>query len=331
MSTERGADVGDYSAPLFLAWQITNRCQARCLTCCEESGPDKAWRDELTREESLKLAQDAVAAGIPYAAFGGGEPLGVKHIWEVLEVLVKGGTELKLETNGLYIGESQADRLAEWKAQCIQISIDGATKKTHETVRPEGDFDGAIASIKRLVKRGLSPEFVFVPNKLNFKEAAAAYELAAKLGCRTFVTGPMMRLGRAAQGWNHLALADAVWADTEKALREKAAALGEPVKLSVYPWDIVTEAQKRLESPQAMMLVVPNGKVKLLNALPFACADLRTHALLEAWELYKKAWKSEEVADFIGRLDTDPGLLLYANDTWAPGEWLERRKTLTAL
>ena len=80
-----------------------------------------------------------------------------------------------------------------------------------------------------------------------------------------------------------------------------------------------------------MMLVVPNGKVKLLNALPFACADLRTHALLEAWELYKKAWKSEEVADFIGRLDTDPGLLLYANDTWAPGEWPVRRKTLTAL
>ncbi|MBI3297945.1 MAG: radical SAM protein [Elusimicrobia bacterium] len=330
MSKERGADVGDYSAPLFLAWQLTNRCQARCLHCCEESGPDKAWKDELTREESLKLARDAVAAGIPYAAFGGGEPLGVKHVWEVLKVLVEGGTELKLETNGLPIGEREADLLAEWKAQCIQISMDGATKEVHETVRPGGDFDGALASIKRLVKRGLSPEFVFVPNKRNAHQAAAAYELAAQLGCRTFVTGPMMRLGRAAQSWNGLSLADREWADAEAVMRQKAAQLGEPVKLSVYPWDILTEMRTRLESPQAMMLVVPNGRAKLLNALPFAPGDLRRHSLAECWEFYKEAWRSEEVADFIERAQTDSSLLRYANDTWDTGEWTLRRKALAS-
>lgn len=328
MSTERGAAVGDYSAPLFLAWQVTNRCQARCLHCCEESGPDKAWRDELTREESLKLARDAVAAGIPYAAFGGGEPLAVKHIWDVLRILVEGGTELKLETNGLPIGEKEADLLAEWKAQCIQISVDGATKKVFETVRPDGDFDGVMAALKRLAKRGLSPEFVFVPNKINAHEAVAAYELAARLGCRTFVTGPMMRLGRAAMAYNRLSLSDAAWADVERDLKAVAARLGEPVKLSVYPWDILTEMRTRLDSPQAMMLVVPNGRAKLLNALPFAPGDLRKHTLLEAWELYKEAWKSDEVRDFVIRAQTDASLLLHANETWAPGEWTERRKFL---
>lgn len=328
MSTERGAAVGDYSAPLFLAWQVTNRCQARCLHCCEESGPDKAWRDELTREESLKLARDAVAAGIPYAAFGGGEPLAVKHIWDVLRILVEGGTELKLETNGLPIGEKEADLLAEWKAQCIQISVDGATKKVHETVRPDGDFVGAIASISRLVRRGLKPEFVFVPNKLNAHEAVDAYRLANDLGCRTFVTGPMMRLGRAAMAYNRLALSDSEWARTERALKAEAERLKEPVKLSIYPWDILTEMRTRLDSPQAMMLVVPNGRAKLLNALPFAPGDLRKHTLLEAWELYKEAWRSDEVRDFIMRAQTDFTLLLHANETWAPGEWNERRKLL---
>src|SRR5262249_56610474 len=53
--------------------------------------------------------------------------------------------------------------------------------------------------------------------------------------------------------------------------------------LSIYPWDIVTEIETRLESPQAMLLVVPNGKVKLLNALPFAPADLRRDSLETAW------------------------------------------------
>jgi len=50
-----GRSVDAYRAPLFIAWQLTNRCRARCLACCEESGPDRAWRDELTRDEALGL------------------------------------------------------------------------------------------------------------------------------------------------------------------------------------------------------------------------------------------------------------------------------------
>ena len=52
-------------APLFLAWQLTNRCSARCIACCEESGPDKAWRDELDRAEALDLARRIAESGIP--------------------------------------------------------------------------------------------------------------------------------------------------------------------------------------------------------------------------------------------------------------------------
>jgi hypothetical protein len=48
-----------------------------------------------------------------------------------------------------------------------------------------------------------------------------------------------------------------------------------------------------------MLLVVPNGKVKLLNALPFAPADLRRDSLEQAWEAYREAWRSDEVRDFV--------------------------------
>ena len=68
----RGDAVDAYRAPLFLAWQLTNRCQARCVTCCEASGPDRAWRDELTRDEAIGLARAIGELGIPYVAFGGG-------------------------------------------------------------------------------------------------------------------------------------------------------------------------------------------------------------------------------------------------------------------
>ena len=49
-----------------------------------------------------------------------------------------------------------------------------------------------------LVERGLSPQLVFVPNRFNIREIVAAYDLAVALGCGAFVTGPLMRIGRAA-------------------------------------------------------------------------------------------------------------------------------------
>ena len=68
----QGRSVDEYRAPLFLAWQLTNRCRGRCITCCEESGPDRAWADELDHDQALDLARRIGEAAIPYVAFGGG-------------------------------------------------------------------------------------------------------------------------------------------------------------------------------------------------------------------------------------------------------------------
>lgn len=313
----QGQSIDAYRAPLFFAWQLTNRCTARCLACCEESGPDKAWADELSRDEALDLARRIVDAGIPYVAFGGGEPMGVAHFWDILDILCPAGTSIKLETNGELIDEAAADRLAALAVQCVQISVDGATAAMHERVRPGGSFDKAVAAIERLVRRGLAPQFVFVPNRFNLDAAVAAYDLAADLGCSVFVTGPMMRLGRAAESWDDLACDEQDWHRAVRALEDQAGGRDAGPQLSIYPWDIVEEMARRLESPQAMLLTVPNGKVKLLNALPFAPADLRRDSLEDAWNAYRAAWRSSEVRDFVADCRRDPSLLRHANETWA--------------
>ena len=312
--TGRSADA--YRAPLFIAWQLTNRCSARCLTCCEESGPDRVWRDELSQTEALELAHAIAGAGIPYVAFGGGEPLGVAHAFEIFEILARSGVSLKLETDGSRIDEAVADRIAALPIQCVQISVDGATAETHERVRPGGSFASAIAAVGRVSARGGKPQMVFAPTRFNLHEIEQAYDLAGELGCDTFVTGPLMRLGRAAQAWASIAPLPGEWDRAVEALRERAQRAGAGVTLSIYPWDILEELRTRLENPQAMLLVVPNGKVKLLNALPFAPADLRRDSLEQAWDAYRAAWRSPQVRAFVERCVADPGLLRHANETW---------------
>ena len=318
MSEARGARAGDYRAPLFLAWQLTNRCRCSCLHCCEESGPDEAWKDELSRQEALKLAHDVVSAGIPYVAFGGGEPMAVPHFWEVLKVLYEGGVGLKIETDGLCLDDAAADRFNLLGVHCVQVSVDGATKAVHESLRPGGDFDGAVEALRRLAKRALPAELVFSPARLNVHEAADAYDLAVEVGARAFITGPLMRLGRAARAYDRLAVSETRWREAVERLHERAVLRRHAVRLAVYPWDVVTEMTTRLASPQAMLLVVPDGKVKLLNALPFAPADLRRQTLAEAWDACREAWRSDEVRAFIHAARSDPSLLLHANETWLP-------------
>ena len=320
-----GRTVDEYRAPLFLAWQLTNRCSARCLACCEESGPDKAWRDELGRDEAIELARRIVAFGIPYVAFGGGEPLGVAHCWDLFEILAAGGTSLKIETDGSRIDDDAADRIAALRVDCVQISVDGATAATHQRVRPGSSYEQAVGAIRRLSARGRPPQLVFVPTRLNIDEIVAAFDLAVDLGCSAFVTGPLMRIGRAAADWHTLGLSDVQWTRAVMALEERAAGVKD-IALSIYPWDIVTEIQTRLASPQAMLLVVPNGKVKLLNALPFAPADLRRDSLADAWDAYRAAWRAPEVKRFIERCRSEPALLAHANETWAMGK--DNRRTL---
>lgn len=294
------------------------------MACCEESGPDRAWADELTRAEALELAERIVAAGIPYVAFGGGEPLAVPYCWELFERLAAGGVALKLETDGHLIDERSADRLAQLQPHCVQISLDGATAATHERLRPGCSHRAALAAIERLSARGQPPQAVFVPTRLNLHEAVATYELAARLGCAAFVTGPLMRIGRAALSWETLACSDAEWLETVRALRQRSRTLEPPVQLAIYPHDILEELEQRLQRPQAMLLIVPDGRVKLLNALPFVAADLRRDSIGTAWHAYRQGWRAPAVRRFIDACRRQPWFLQYANATWrldgSPGE-----------
>lgn len=226
---------------------------------------------------------------------------------------------LKIETDGALIDDHAADRLVRLGVECVQISLDGATASTHERVRPGSSYRAAIAAIERLVARGQPPQSVFVPNRFNLHEALAAYDQARRLGCEAFVTGPLMRIGRAAENWDALACSEEEWQRVAQALREHSRSSRERCRLEIYPWDILAEMERRLEHPQAMLLIVPDGQVKLLNALPFTVADLRRDSWAQAWQAYREGWGANEVRTFVGACRAHPQLLRHANATWTLG------------
>jgi hypothetical protein len=69
---------------------------------------------------------------------------------------------------------------------------------------------------------------------------------------------------------------------------------------------LLEELRYRLRHPAALLIVLPNGLVKLINALPFVCGDLRRQSLAEIWGNFQRAWCDPRVAGFIEDLGRDP-------------------------
>ena len=310
-----GSDFEDYKSPLFIAWQLNSACNLGCLHCCEEAG--HSMPDELTKSEALDFCRQIVDLDIPYMAISGGEPLLCPHIFDVCQLIRDNNISLKIETNGEFIDVETAKKFAELKMRSVQISLDGATAETHEKLRKRGDWAKAVAACKLLIEYGVNTEIVFVPTQFNIHEIGEIIELAYSLGVYGFYTGKTMRIGRAAKNWDIICPSEDEYARFFDVLQEKTEKYKGKMKIYHYPYDVIEELKYRLECPSASLLVVPNGKVKLIGPLPFICGDLKKKSLRDIWEDYKQAWRKPEVIEFTKKVIADPNLLAQSNN------WIE--------
>lgn len=306
-----GDNFDDFRAPLFLAWQINSVCNLGCLHCCEEAGHHMPG--EMTKEEIFRFLHHAREMKIPYIAISGGEPLLHPNFFEVAEFIREGGASLKVETNGEFIDDNVVARFADLNFRSVQISLDGATAKTHEILRLRGNWEKSRRAVANLVAKGVTTEIVFVPTRFNIHEAGEAIDMAFNLGCYGFYTGKIMRIGRAAQNWDKLNPTDGQYETFFRVLDEKTREYEGRMKVYYYPYDVVQELSYRLEKPSASLLVLPNGKTKLIGPLPFICGSVKELSLPEVWERYKKAWREPKVIAFAKRVVADNTLLAQSN------------------
>ncbi|MBW8002386.1 MAG: radical SAM protein [Planctomycetes bacterium] len=314
-SVLEGKAFEDYKSPLFIAWQLNAECNLGCLHCCEEAG--HSMPDEMSKEQALDFCRQIVELDIPYVAISGGEPMLCPHIFDVCEYIRSNDISLKIETNGEFIDDEVARRFADLKMRSVQISLDGATSGAHEQLRLAGDWEKAVEACKRLIGYGVNTEIVFVPTKFNIHEIGDIIDLAYSLGVYGFYTGKMMRIGRAAKNWDILCSTEEEYAKFFETLQAKTKEYEGKMKIYHYPYDVVEELKYRLECPSASLLVIPNGKVKLIGPLPFLCGDLTKSSLQEVWEDYQKAWRHPDVIDFTNKVVADPKLLCESNN------WIE--------
>ena len=306
MSAE-AAQSEELAAPLYVAWQITNECNLACLHCIEESGPGKAFKDELARDEVMGVIDQLMEHEVPYLSFSGGEPMLHPHFFEMVERVTSRGSQLKVETNGHYLTVENCARLNDLGVKAVQVSLDGATSATFGRMRVRGDFDRTVEGIRNLAAAGVPIEVNFSPACFNIHEAARIVDFAHELGAFSFYSGRTMFTGNAVKAWRHLEVTDEQYDAYFATLEAKQAEYKGRMRVTYHQAGLLEELRYRLHHPAALLIVLPNGLVKLINALPFICGDLRREPLAQVWSNFRRAWHDPRVASFIDELALDPG------------------------
>lgn len=188
--------------PKTLTLAITGACNLTCRHCWVEAG-GSASSGNVPTPTLRRLIEEFAALGGESIRFTGGEPL-CHPDWLALMKFARnsGLSGVLLQTNGMLFSDEQITALREldFPGLAIQISLDGATAKTHDLVRGKGAFRGALGGIRRLVQAGLARRLTifFTEMRHNLHEIPAILELADGMGIDSVVTGSLVLCGRAA-------------------------------------------------------------------------------------------------------------------------------------
>jgi len=142
--------------PYILIFEPSQLCNCKCSFCYHWKEYDK---NELNKEEILRVLKESYDLGCGYLLLNGGEPTIAKHFKFTLENAKKIGFEISITTNG-YTLEKYAKYLSKY-VNNITVSLDFPDER-HDKYR------GLKGLFKQLIK-GIKEAKKYIPNiKLNY-------------------------------------------------------------------------------------------------------------------------------------------------------------------
>jgi radical SAM protein with 4Fe4S-binding SPASM domain len=138
----------------IVVWNITSRCNLKCVHCYNDSGNAGATR-EATTAEAKAVLDDLAAFGVPSVLFSGGEPLTRPDLPELIDYAVGRGLRAVISTNGTLIDADKAARIKQAGVSYVGISLDGIGAVNDRFRGVDGAFEQAVAGIRRCMAAGV--------------------------------------------------------------------------------------------------------------------------------------------------------------------------------
>lgn len=165
--------------PFAITFETTYACNERCIHCYMDRN-----RPTLSLSEIKRILNEIAAEGCLFVSFTGGEFFIRRDALEIIEYASQLHFVIDILSNGTLVTQDTAEMLAQHSVRRAQISLYGATPKTHDLItRLPGSFRRTIKGIELLRKADIKVEIAFPLMGINFYERHSVKNLAESLSC----------------------------------------------------------------------------------------------------------------------------------------------------
>ncbi len=183
--------------PKWIAWEITRRCNLKCVHCRSSSTLEVEGHPDFSFDEATRLIDDITSYAKPVVVLSGGEPLLREDVFDIATYGTGKGLRMCLATNGVLVNQEVCDKIKESGIKMVSLSLDGSTAEVHDDFRNQpGAFDGMMNAARLFKENGIPFLINSSFTKRNKDEVPKVYELAKKLGATAWYMFMIVPTGR---------------------------------------------------------------------------------------------------------------------------------------
>ncbi|MBW2572850.1 MAG: radical SAM protein, partial [Deltaproteobacteria bacterium] len=166
-------------------FHILTRCNLKCSHCYinkKEHGENTLPIDTIEAWLEVFASKKREANVI----FLGGEPTLHPDLPKAIKKAKSiGYSSITVDTNG-YLFHDILSKVDPDDIDYFSFSLDGATRKTNDTIRGKGSYDTCIAGIRKTVLRGFTTSLIYTVSTKNIHELEMVAPLLKDLGIHRF-------------------------------------------------------------------------------------------------------------------------------------------------
>lgn len=291
-----------FEYPITISWEITGRCNYKCIHCRMDNYTSYDYTQELTIIEIENELIELKKCGIQQINFSGGEPFSRNDFVDILHIASNLGFQIGITTNGSYIDKRMAITLREIKKiDLIQISLDGINSETHDFIRGvPGAFDKSIAAIKNLKREGIRTGAVTTVMNYNKAQIEGILRLLLELNVDAYGARRFMPVGKGSLYPQNLLISKKDYYEHCRKWAELVNRYGKEIQLFIEE-PLMGILKNNL--PESWVFsgciggrtygaIMSNGDVRACIFLPISLGNIRQQS-------FKNIWHKKERKDFL--------------------------------
>ncbi len=168
--------------PFLVFWEITRACALACRHCRAEAIPRRD-PNELDGDQARHLIDQLLELAPPMLIVTGGDPLMRRDALDLVRYASDRGQHVGLSPSATeLLLRTDFEKIKEAGVQRMSLSLDGATRETHDAFRKvEGTFDRTMEAVRRCHETGISLQINTTITRSNICEYEAFKELMYEL------------------------------------------------------------------------------------------------------------------------------------------------------